>query len=410
MKRFSFFLVLSLLVNAVLAVWVLRSKKAAATRVLQLAEAVASVQNASGVSKSVPTPRTDVNLWTALSTEDIHEYMRRLQAAGFSAGAVRALVMMKISELFEKRREGLVTNSRDLPYWRARSFSAMDPKQSAESNKLAEEQLSLMSELFGKGNWVDDERFQKSQNARFGNLSSEKIRGILALEQTFSEQVMKLHLSNVKPGATPSPELQEKLNALWEQQRAETEALLTPAERQEYEIHSGVAANLLRQDFKTFRPTEAEFKALFPFYQATFEEIRKAAPLDNDENASQPSPLRETLKPQIQAILGPERYADFVQANEPGATRLNQLTERLGLPIAAAAQVTAVQKDVSQRADSVRKDPALTSEQRAAQLADLSEEAEVKITATLGDRGFDAYKQYAGDWLNKIQGKGSAKK
>src|SRR4051812_6812441 len=93
MKRFSFFLVLSLLANAVLVVWVIRSKNAAATRVLLHADAIASFQNASDVSKSVSTPRTDVKLWTALSTEDVHEYMRRLQAAGFSAGAVRALVM-----------------------------------------------------------------------------------------------------------------------------------------------------------------------------------------------------------------------------------------------------------------------------------------------------------------------------
>jgi len=38
------------------------------------------------------------------------------------------------------------------------------------------------------------------------------------------------------------------------------------------------------------------------------------------------------------------------------------------------------------------------------------DEAEVKISTTLGTRGFDAYKQYAGDWLGKLQSKGSSKK
>jgi len=80
------------------------------------------------------------------------------------------------------------------------------------------------------------------------------------------------------------------------------------------------------------------------------------------------------------------------------------------MPISAAAQATSVQKDISQRADAVRKDSALSTEQRSAPLADLSDEAEVKISTTLGTRGFDAYKQYAGDWLGKLQSKGSSKK
>ena len=63
----------------------------------------------------------------------------------------------------------------------------------------------------------------------------------------------------------------------------------------------------------------------------------------------------------------------------------------------------AVQEDIKQRLTAVRADPSLTPAARTAQIAALTDETRSRITATLGERGFEAYKQYGGNWMQMLQ-------
>ena len=108
------------------------------------------------------------------------------------------------------------------------------------------------------------------------------------------------------------------------------------------------------------------------------------------------------MREQIKALLGPERYADYQQASQPQYQQLNALVARLDLPLSAAAQVASVQQDVQQRVAAVRADRKLSADARTAQLVALAQEAATKITATLGARGLEGYKQNGGQWLNQL--------
>ena len=109
------------------------------------------------------------------------------------------------------------------------------------------------------------------------------------------------------------------------------------------------------------------------------------------------------LAPQIEAALGPERYADYQQAIDPNYQQVFQLVTGLELPRTAAKQVVAVQKDIQQRTNALTADATLTPEQRQAQFAALNQEATAKLMASLGAAGLDAYKNGPGYWLQTLQ-------
>jgi hypothetical protein len=77
--------------------------------------------------------------------------------------------------------------------------------------------------------------------------------------------------------------------------------------------------------------------------------------------------------------------------------------DRLELPAAATQQVVEVQSEISKRADAIRKDPSLSDADRGSLLAALADEATGRITAVMGDRGMEAYKQNGGGWLQALK-------
>src|SRR5207244_972841 len=81
----------------------------------------------------------------------------------------------------------------------------------------------------------------------------------------------------------------------------------------------------------------------------------------------------------------------------------SQLVARLELPSETTNQVYAMQQDFQQRVGAIRGNTSLPVADRNAQFANLATEAQTKITALLGSRGYDAYKQYGGQWLQQLQ-------
>jgi len=76
---------------------------------------------------------------------------------------------------------------------------------------------------------------------------------------------------------------------------------------------------------------------------------------------------------------------------------------RLDLPLSTSAQVVAVQREIQPRIAAVRNDRQLSPEVAATQLVALAQEATTKLTALIGVRGVEGYRQYGGGWLQQLQ-------
>lgn len=349
----------------------------------------------------VSTTAKTKGLWAQLRTDDLKELVRRLQAAGFSRPAIQQIMHQLVTERFEPRWRELRGDVAELPYWKIRPPIYSDPKKAEQANALAQEQGKLVNELLGNQEWLE---------TSLAHLPSDKITAVKAIRRDYSELMEEAGRAIQKSGRPPSAEDDRKMQLLQEEQRGDLARLLSPTELFEYDLRSSEAAYLLREQTKSFQTTEAEFRTLFPVYQAAMEKARVDAAVTGATPETRWRAAEGEMQAKLKELLGPERYADFVQAKDPASAKLNQIVQRLDLPLSAARAVVAVEKEITQRADAVKTNRSLTSDQRQEALATLAQEASERISGTLGSRGFGAYQQYSGKWLQALQPKTATKK
>jgi hypothetical protein len=236
------------------------------------------------------------------------------------------------------------------------------------------------------------------QRRRFGDLPPEKLRRVQELHADYGDLRMQLRGLN-RP---LTPEETQALAALEREFRADLAKVLTRPELEQYDLRASATASQLRHRLDAFRPTEDEYKAVFALQRTIDEQFpAQGAPL-NPQQAAARRAAEQQIQAQLQAVLGPERYADYQQATNPNHSMLNQLTARLGLPLSAAREVAAVQQDVRRRAEAILTSDTLTDAQQNAQLQGLHREASAKVSAALTPRGLEAYQQHGGQWLQVL--------
>jgi len=407
MKRSTYLLVGSLALNAVLLPVLVFSRHNGASKTQSASACPLNPGIDSNSTKPPAQTLTATNqgtgakqkLWEALATDDFAELVKRLQASGFPPSAIRAILQERMTSHFANRRKQLLGSREDIPYWQSpyRPPEPRDAEQKAQLAALEREEQKADSKLFIGLTAYDDEEQLAQTRQRYGNLSPEKLQQLSAIRADYMEMQIELY-SSTKPGQEPSAEIMQKNAALEKEERADIVKTLSPEELVEYDLHASPVATLLRSRLRDFRPTEAEYRALFAVI----------SPLNNASDASAFSNFQQ-LKAQASSVLTPERYADFLQAMTWENDKLGRLVARLELPLATVGKVNAIRDDIVQRSKSVRADATLDPAARDTQLATLAEEAKSKLTSTLGgERGFQAYDDMKGDWLRALQPKPSA--
>ena len=330
--------------------------------------------------------------WDEFLGGDLHDLVARLRAAGFPYIAIVSILDGRLDNQFAPRLAKLLPTGKDVDYLKPHGMG--DRKTVIEVHELLTEKNRLIAELLGQTQQYDETRI--AQRNQYGDLPQEKLDRLQAITSDYGNLQSKIY---VDANGVMLPEDREKLALLEKEMRADVAQILTPQELEEYDLRSSRTANQLRSQLTILNPTEQEYRALVKL-QLDFDRRQSAA-----SGTPSVSSLAsgQQLQAQIQAALGPERYAAYQQATDPGSQQLNRLVLRLDLPISAAQQVTNVQKDVQQRATTLVQQADLAPDQRSAQLAALAAEATKKISSALGgQRGFDAYKQYGGAWLQSL--------
>ncbi|MFT3780575.1 MAG: hypothetical protein QM790_01080 [Nibricoccus sp.] len=347
-------------------------------------------------------------LWTQLYSDDPVEFVRRLRAAGFPRELVRLLANNLIDRKQETKRTAILGRREDTPYWRPVSYGSDDPEKERQLMQLYAEESKLTRKLFPERDTFDDDpEYASHVRKSFGNFSTEKLQRLMTISDDYMELREDIYTQRQSRGELSAAE-REKLAMLVIEEQRDIQQALSPEEYAEYELRNSSTANRLRRDLQLFQPTEAEYKTLFAILHPVDQQF---TPYASDEATR--SRYRETMKalaPQIEAALGSERYADYVQATENGSDKLNRLMARLNLPLSTAGKVTAIRQEITERAKAVRGDQSLEPAARAAQLSTLAEEAKTKLSSTLGGaRGYEAYEDVKGDWIRALKSANVAK-
>lgn len=360
---------------------------------------IAPVAVANRANPSTPGGTTN---WGNIGTENIPSLIDRLRAAGFPSSVIRAIVEQR----FELRREELTLDGLDVPYWKNPTATPPDPKIAAELAKLAKEREEVLKTLSSTANTTElEEAEMRDRNqSLYGDLPAEKVSQIQEIQRRWSTLHQEVY------DAARGRELDvKKIAQLQKEQAAEISRLLTPAQFLDFELRQSTTSANLRRSLVGFNATEEEFRSLFSLQRAL--ETQFPENFGGVAAAGQMAAFtaaQEQMKQQIKGLLPPERYVDYEQASRPGAQQLNTLVERLGLPLSAAAKVSAVQQDVQSRAAQIGRDQQLSADERARQVTALVQAANNQIAAAIGPRGLAGYRQYGGQWLDQLQARANA--
>lgn len=399
MKPISLLIAASLLGNAALiAVLLFVSPEGTASSSGDSAAAAKS-SSTSRPAKAGDTAGVNPKLWHDLGDPDLSAQVSRLRAAGFPPAIVRAIIAAQIQENFAAKRKALSPPPSTGEFWK--NDQPTDPKIRAALRELGLQQNRLLTDLLGADSEVNPMQ-NVYEHRPLAGLPPAKTEQLSRVKRDYDE--MRSEVYSGFSGGSLLPEDRAKLALLDKEQRADFAQILSPQELENYELRSSNTAMQMRYSLSAFAPTEAEFRAIYQ-QQRVFDEKYDGMSMmgATQETMQQRAEAQKQLTAQIKASLGPERGTDYERASDYNFQAINRVVDRLSLPKTAATEVWTLQKDVEQRTRALQTNRELTPDARAAQLAALNTEVTTKLTTTLGQRGYDVYKQNGGYWLQNLQ-------
>jgi hypothetical protein len=331
----------------------------------------------------------------ALFAGDPKVFAARLRGAGLPPSVVRAMILAQLNEMVMARRREILSQAKVNPFW-SQGFRTLDPASLEKFSALYKERNDLQKQLLPD----DPPPVNPRQQIFYGGLSAEKTRQVQAISQDYSE--LKNGIYNSANG-TLLKEDADKLALLDKEQQADMESALSPSELLEYQIRQSPTADSMRNSMQVFSPTEDEFRAIFKVQQAFDQQYgANNDQLTSDQRAERQKYQGEVLD-QLQSVLSPDRLAEYKEETDPKFLAVNQVLSRFDLPATATKQVMDIQGDITKRADAIRQDKSISDAERASQLSALADEATTRATSVVGDRGFEAYRQTAGSWIQGLE-------
>ncbi len=404
MKLPTFLLVGSLVANATLtflianhsARWIDFSSENRSVNRSPTATPLAATRPKSDSPPPVPADGANPHAWTQLTTADLATTVARLRAEGLPPALLRAIVRILVSEQFDERRKILIDAIKAQPWWLGEAYN-FDPKIGALRRQLSRDQNDLVTQLLGPDDDLTETQ-RAVQRRSYGDIPQNKIEALRRVDTDYNQMMNEIR---TQAQGMMLAEDREQLALLEREKRADVAKLLTPAELFEMELRSGPSATELRGRLAAFDATEEEFRTLFKLQKTVDDQFGPPQTLSVEQRTQRNQALAKLL-PQVEAALGPARYAEFKETTDGNYLTANNLVRRFDLPATATREIITIQKDINQRAETVRGDKALTPEARNAQLITLGQEATTRLTPILGADALSAYKQGGGGWINGL--------
>jgi hypothetical protein len=251
---------------------------------------------------------------------------------------------------------------------------------------LHKERSAVFKELLGERTNRPDQD-QPGSGGPLAFLPEDKIAGVGKIEDDYREQRRR----------TKVP---AELEALARKKQDQLRQLLTPGEFYEYNLRTSSAASV-RHRVVGFTATEDEWRHLVRIRQE-FDESNPEPTGNSPEDRAKIKARREDIKgldEQYKVLLGPERFEAFERAQQPDFQQVCRVTRRCELPDSAALQVFQLKKSFDAGNQEIRRDQNLEREAREAAMAESRNQVREQIRAVLGERAFDTYLRYGGEWL-----------
>lgn len=354
------------------------------------------------VEGTVATAREPI--WMVKDEKNLDGLIARLRSAGISDRELSAVLLAKITS----ETGDFIAETRDSqPYWINRDQTD-ERKWSAEVyRRYVEQRVEMAKYLCTPELFSASESLVENAREQFGDFPIEMLWRLMLIQNDGQRKMLQLAIANMSGGVAGEAVNSPADTAAYQRVRAESDALikalLSPAQYAQFEMRNSSNAQSLRFRLESFRPTEAEYKAIFAIEKSYSEnaDLDSLTPVER-------SAMERKMKGEIAAALGPKRAADYAELDKNGG-QLPRLMARLNLPLSTLSTVNEVRDKTTASAKAIRNNGQLTPAQRSVQLDALTSEAERSLTSTLGTEGFDAYADSKGEWLKSLRQSEGAK-
>ncbi|MCP5531511.1 MAG: hypothetical protein H7A44_13860 [Opitutaceae bacterium] len=274
-----------------------------------------------------------------LATDDLPALVARLRAAGFSSMDIRGIVSARLAERYGAARVAATAHLEVVPYWQSNSSFPRDPATGSEVRRLFRAQDREMKKLLGPDARATDDWSQMLHDRQWGYLPPDKVELLNDILDDYKE--IQQSVWSASRGIFTAAD-GDRIALIEAEKRADIAALLTSEELEAYDMHTGPIANQLRRFMKDFRPSEAEYQAIYRLVADNLEQGANAIRLDQNVIAgSRPGRHQPTdITDQLTSVLPPERVAEFRMLTSNDYIQISRLAEQFDLPATVAKDTT----------------------------------------------------------------------
>jgi hypothetical protein len=412
-NRFKVWLTISLGLNAVLAAllaWLAGVAPGGHTPFARSPELTNRLVRSSKISVRplpIPTPTTNEVTepfnWSRLESQDYRVYVANLRSVGCPDATIRDIITADVSELFRRRVKELVDPVLS-QFWELladkEKFKNLVDERETQLRNLKDEREAVLDELLGGDarRLADDEearqqqREARSQNLEF--LSADKREACLAIEDKFNQ--LRRQLGSATP-PLPRAEALAAFERLQRQQDVEIQQALGAEDWAEYKLRQSGFAQV-RQRLAGFDATEDEMRAIVRIR----EEIGPAPGSGPPAGRPGDSATQQAQQQALEDLLGKDRLAEFERAQDTRFQEVYQVIDRLELSPDVAADAFAMRKAAEDQSREIQTNQALSPADRDDLLKSIRAETERSLAETLGEAGYNLYRNRFGYWLDQM--------
>ncbi len=343
--------------------------------------------------------------WRVVESEDYKKFIANLRSIGCPEETIKDIIVADVNKLYDSKRKALKKPGEGFKFWKGGMNPMMGAMGNEEAKKkqqeLAQEKKALLKELLGIEPVEKPEEvfgLTAIMETMLDFLPPAKQAKVMELMQDAQTKAMK-RMGNGQPDAEDLKEMKK----IQKDAEAELAKLLTPQEKEDYDLRLSQTAMMMRMQMRDFEPDEQEFRDIFKLKKKFDDDFGGQFGMmsqDKEEQAKRAAAQKE-LDGQLKSMMGDARYAEYQRGQDWAYGAMSKVAERQGLPKEAAVKVYDMKKTAEEQANKLRADQSLSNEQRQAALRAIRTETERAITATFGQKGFDSYQSQQGAWWLK---------
>jgi hypothetical protein len=371
-----------------LAAWQAKAEAAAAT-----------------VSSQALASKTNAFNWSQLESTDYRQYIANLRGVGCPENTIKDIILTDVMRLYAQRRGQYYQNGRDFKFWETDEKRKLKQPQIEEREKqlaaIDKELPAVLRELLGINYEREVNKYfvdADLDNHRLAFLSDDKRSHLLALRDQ-SEGERERALYEVQGGKLP-PEVIDHLRQIDQEQDAALSQLLTPKEKEEYELSMSPSADRLRKELVGFNPTEDEFREMFRRQEAIDSAYEFQDPNDESVRAAKAAD-EQAMTAEFKGQLPPDRAAQLDRSQDPDYQNLSVLSERFDLPEGTSQAVLDMRQAAEEQKRALLSNKDIAPGEMEVALKAIQAETEHEARTALGDQAFAQYSQTA-TWIQGL--------